>query len=606
MLPAAHATASRSEGKLLALKRDVLRAAALALAIAGLWCLVFERTELAAWTVPVNYSGDSWFTLATLKAARDGHVAPLLPVEVPELGAPYRADWNDFIRQHKPQLWLAGRLARVVGLFPASNLLLVLAAVLSGWAFYGVARYFRTRAEWALVGALAFSLSPFFFYRSLPHLTLTFYWPIPLAILAVTWCFARRGLRLGSRRFWAAAAIAALTGLHNIYFAGLLAQFLVLASLVQLWRMQRRAALAPLLLLGVLVSAVLADNANMIVHAREHGSGLAGRPRSYGNLERFALKPIELFLPPAGAGLLPWRSVADSYYQGALYRGEMGSAYLGLVAVASLAWLTVVTARAHVRRPRGFPPAAFLAVVWVLAYSVVGGLNGLVGALGFAWFRATSRYSIWIMALVLLWAVVRISRWPTLRRRGVSLLAATLAASLAMTDQLRGLVAPGEVQRLRRIVDSDRHFVRSLEAALPAGAMLFQVPVMEFPEGPRIRGATDYEHLRPYLFSSNLRFSYGSDKGHRREAWQERVYDLEAEPLADTLERLGFAGLLVNRKAYTDGGRDLRERLAARGRPEAWESPDGTFLFIRLRPAAAPIRPEALALPTGGEGADLP
>ena len=584
----------------------VLRASALAVLIAGLWCLVYHRTNVEAWQVPVDYAGDSWFTLATLEAARDGHIVPLLPIEVPELNAPFGASWNDFLRQHKLQLWLAGRLARLVGLFPASNLLLVLAAVLSGWTFYGVGRYFRARAEWAFAGALAFSLSPFFFYRSLPHLTLTFYWPIPLAILVVTWCFARRGLRIGSRRFWLAVGIVFVTGLHNIYFAGLLAQFLVLASGAQLWRTKRRgAALAPLLLLGVLVSVVLADNANMILHAREHGPGLDSVLRPYGNLERLALKPIELLLPPAGVGLAPWRSVADAYYQGALYRGEMGSAYLGLAGIVSLVWLVIVALRAYIRRPKGFPPAAFLAVAWVLAYSVVGGLNGILGAVGFVWFRATTRYSIWIMALVLLWAVVRVSRWPRLHRRGASLLAATLVASLALADQLRGRVAPGEVQRLRRVMDSDRHFVRSLEAALPAGAMLFQMPVVEFPEGPRIRKATDYEHLRPYLFSSSLRFSYGSDKGRPREEWQARVYDLPAEPLADAAERLGFAGLLVNRKAYVDGGQELRERLGATGRLEAWESPDGTFLFIRLRPAAAPVSPGDLALPATGTEAGL-
>jgi hypothetical protein len=606
MRPATHAFAGCFERKHSTLKRDVLRAAALALAIAGLWCLVYERTSVESWTVPVNYGGDSWFTLATLKAARDGHIVPLLPITIPELGAPFEADWNDFPRQHKLQLWLAGRLARVAGLFAASNLLLVLAAVLSGWAFYAVGRHLRSRAEWAFAGGLAFSLSPFFFYRSLPHLTLAFDWPVPLAILVVTWCFARRGLRIGSRRFWLAVGIAALTGLHNVYFAGLLAQFLVLASVIQLSRRQRRAAaLAPVLLLGVLVSAVLVDNANMILHAPEHGVGLASGPRPYGSLERFALKPIELVVPPAGTGLVPWGSVADAYYQGALYRGEMGSAYLGLAGIASLVWLLIVTLRAYVRRPKGFPPATFFAVAWVLAFSVVGGLNGLLGALGFSWLRATSRYSIWIMALVLLWAVVRVSRWPRLQHRTVGLLAAAALASLALTDQVRGRVAPGEVQRLRRVVDSDRHFVRSLEAALPRGAMLFQLPVVEFPEGPRIRKASDYENLRPYLYSSSLRFSYGSDKGHPREAWQARVADLPAEALADAAERLGFAGLLVNRKAYADGGRELRERLAATGRLEAWESADGTFLFIRLRPANAPIPPGALELPADGTEADL-
>ncbi len=67
---------------------------------------------------------------------------------------------------------------------------------------------------------------------------------------------------------------------------------------------------------------------------------------------------------------------------------------------------------------------------------------------------------------------------------------------------------------------------------------------------------------------------------------------LEPEALADALERIGFAGLLVNRKGYEDGAQALRERLAASGRLEAWESPDGDFLFVRLRPAVDPVPPD--------------
>jgi len=122
--------------------------------------------------------------------------------------------------------------------------------------------------------------------------------------------------------------------------------------------------------------------------------------------------------------------------------------------------------------------------------------------------------------------------------------------------------------------------------------MLFQLPVVDFPEGRQVHQATDYEHLRPYLHATQLRFSYGSDKGRPREAWQRRAEALELEALVDALERIGFSGLLVNRKGYADGASELRERLAASGRQEAWESPDRDFLFIRLRPAAEPSAPD--------------
>ncbi len=531
-------------------KRDLLRAALLAAGLALVWCLAYGRTNRESWTIPVSYHGDGWFVLATLKAARDGHVVPFVPITVPELNAPFGANWNDFLRQHKLQLWLAGLMARGLGLFPAANLVLLLAHVLAGCSFYGVARYFRARPEWALAGGAVFAFSPFLFYRGLDHLTLSYCWPIPLAILLVAWGFSPRGIPLLSRRFWIGLVVVVLAGLHNIYYAGLLAQFLALAGLAPLLRARRRAlALSPWLLLVALGVTVLLDNVNMLAYRVAHGPGLPNLLRPYGNLERYALKPIELLLPAPGWGLLP-NPLAAAYAQGALYRGEMGSAHLGLAGLLGLLGMCFSAFRGLLRRRRGPMPAALLAIFWILAYSVVGGLNGLLGTLGFVWFRATNRYSVWILALGLLWSV-----------------------------------------------DSDRAFVRSLEASLPSGAMVFMLPVVDYPEGARVRKALDYEHLRLYLFAERLRFSYGSDKGRPREEWQRRIEELPPEQMASELEGFGFAGLILNRKAYEDGGEALRLALAAEGRGEAFSSPDRDFLFVRLRPGATPRLPEVGGAP---------
>jgi hypothetical protein len=122
--------------------------------------------------------------------------------------------------------------------------------------------------------------------------------------------------------------------------------------------------------------------------------------------------------------------------------------------------------------------------------------------------------------------------------------------------------------------------------------MVFMLPVVDYPEGTRVRKALDYEHLRLYLFADRLRFSYGSDKGRPREEWQRHLEELPPEQMASELEGFGFAGLILNRKAYEDGGEALRLALAAGERGEAFSSPDHDFLFVRLRPRATPRLPE--------------
>jgi hypothetical protein len=164
--------------------------------------------------------------------------------------------------------------------------------------------------------------------------------------------------------------------------------------------------------------------------------------------------------------------------------------------------------------------------------------------------------------------------------------------TLTLADQLPPRTPSSAIWGTHWRLASDAALVQSVEARLPPGSMLFQLPVVDFPEGRQVLGATDYEHLRPYLNAKRLRFSYGSDKGRAREAWQRRAEALPPTEMARALERLGFAGLLVNRKAYADGGAELRDTLVAELRSEAWESPDHDFLFIRLQPAPVPEAPD--------------
>ncbi len=91
----------------------------------------------------------------------------------------------------------------------------------------------------------------------------------------------------------------------------------------------------------------------------------------------------------------------------------------------------------------------------------------------------------------------------------------------------------------------------------------------------------DYEHFRPYFYSSTLRFSYGTDKGRPSDAWQHRVGSLPPEEMIREIGRLGFAGIILNRRGYRDGGGDLLGALQALGRVPAAETADLVFVPVR-------------------------
>ncbi len=579
------------------MKRDLLRAAALSAFVASVWCVVYGRTTIDAWKAPVHYGGDTVSFLAYLKAARDGHVVPVAETFVPELNAPYEANWNDYPRPQKAFFWLAGRTARVIGVFEAANLLLLLAHLLAGLAFFAAARYLRVRPGWSSVGAVAFACSPYIFYRSLSHLALSFYWHIPLDVLVVGWCFRRHGLRVRSRRFAVALAVALAAALFNVYYAALFVQLLILSALAQVVRGSWRKAVAPLLLSGALVGLFALESLGTLLYPLEHGRNLAAVYRSYADLERYALKPIELVLPPPGNGLLHYGSLAEGYWQNA--RGEVGSAYLGLVAIAGLSWLLGGPLAAMIQGRRVFIPPALGAVVWILAFSVAGGVNGVLGSLGVVLLRGTNRYSIWLTAIALLILIGRLSRasWP---RRLPAVVGPALFALLILFDQTPGFPKPETLLYQSQALERDRVFAQRIEASFPGRPMLFMLPVLDFPEGGGIRQMGDYEHFRPYLFTSRVRYSYGTDKGRPRESWQRRVEAMLPAKMVDRLEGYGFSGIVVDRRAYADSGRSLLAGLAGAGRTVAFDEVGGGRAVVRLSPRSPARLPEGA--PRLGEG----
>lgn len=535
---------------------------------------------------------------AAEKSVAEGSFVPLLPKFNPHLGAPYVANWNDFPVIDEPLLFVGGTLSRFIGLFAATNALVLAAHVLAGLSLFAVCRALRYRWQWSFAAALAFALAPYAFQRGLSHLNLTYYWHVPLGLLVCWWCAARDGVEIRSRRFWFGLAVALVTGVSNVYYTNMFLQFLGFAALAQAVRRNswRRVA-TPIVLGGACFSAFLAMNVDTLYHRAVHGKNSEVAHRMYEALEIYALKPLDLFIPPGNHRLEAAREFRKDYQldkaRRAYVRGEGPVPYLGLAGIGALLCLALVCASRSLREPRQPLPVEALGISWIVLFSVIGGVNGFLGQLGLTLFRCTNRFSIHVLALSLLFgarALTRVSAsWrPSRVNAGMLLL-----VGLICWDQLPLQKTAESLARTEMRVSSDRAFTAAMEDALPPSAMVFQLPVMPFPESWPIHQMTDYEHLRPYLYSTDLHFSYGSDKGRAREKWQDVAARQPVPELVATLERAGFAALYINRKGYPDGGAALLTKLREAGRTTVIESPAGDLVCVLLHPAVSPELPQS-------------
>lgn len=563
------------------------------------WCSHYNRWTKASWEVAVNYVGDrSWdmtFTgdalwgMAATKAMADGEIAPILPKYPISLGAPFRANWNDFpsIEEGVNAWWAL--LARMFGIFVGSNLALLCAHLLAATSFYWTCRYLGYNPALTLMGAALFALSRYAFWRNLPNLSLTYYWHLPLGLLVAWWCIRPTPVK-GAKKWFVCVASTVLFGVQSPYFSGMFMQLLFWAAFFSIARTRDwRRAMAPATLALVLVATVGLMNLDTMYSRIVDGPNVVATRRDYAGIERYALRPVELFLPRSHSLAAFSRWANEVYFETTMIPGEEGSVYLGIVGILALAMLAYASIQAVAKGDLQKVSSHFWCVCLIVAFSIIGGLNGLAGLLGFWLFRASNRYSIVILAVLLLFLVKQLNlltrRWPF---SGIAALSVFLL-SLGIYDQVPPRYPELELAARRSFL-GEKKLVSQIEARLPENSKVFQLPVYDFPEGPQINNMRDYEHFRPYLHSHTLRFSYGAIKGRDQGRWQKEAEQSGPYHLVKLLEEYGFSAVLLNKHGYADGAASLIEELRSRGKSHVLARSDD-WVCIALNPVRRPTLP---------------
>jgi len=572
-----------------------LRYAALAIISVIIWCTVYDRWSPEHWSVPVEYgwkgeSSDVVGNLAGFKSAMDGHFWPMIFHNNPQLGAPYSANWNDYPATEDFLFWATGVLAKVIGLFAAANFAVMTLQTLAVLAFYYAARRLKCDWGWSAAGGLLFGMAPFAFAHSLHHFVVTAYGHVALGALVCFWVSNGRGLRIGTRDYWIAIGIAAATGCLNVYYASIFIQMVGIGLIIQWLRHGWRAAIPPFTIGCTAFAAFLVMDLHTVLYGLIHGHNPTALLRNYPQMELYAMKLEDFFMPFPTHRIPMLADIGKKFYSlTSLKAEEPPACYFGFAGIAAFLWLAVVTVRNAIARDRKRVPFEAVLVLWTLLYATVGGINGMLGVAGIELFRSTTRYCIVILCLSLLFAARRLSLisrnwsspWP--------MLAPLLIGILGLWEFLPP--NPGEdIATTTMVVDSDRTFAQTMEAALPKGGMVFQLPVMDFPENP-IAGVSAYDHFRPYLYTKDLRYSFGSDKGRVDSAWQRVIVGMSPADQIAALERYGFSGIYINKNGYPDKAEALLEQYKEAGRDQVIPSQLDDVCCVILKPSPNPVLP---------------
>lgn len=465
---------------------------------------------------------------------------------------------------------------------------LVLTFPLAAVAAVALARYLGLSRVTAVLVGVAFAVLPDHFLRGTGHYALATTWVVPVGLLAAVSLVHRPRHRGRARVVWEAALLVGLVcvTLTSAYY-GVFSGLLIAAAGVGVLVARRRWADLGLTALrgaalGVpLVAAVMLDRTFL---PSPLGYEAFAVTRGLADAEIYGGKVVAMLLPSSAHRLELFRDLR--YLYDSTFPNPAEGPALGLLASVGFVALVVRSVLHHFRSPgdardRRLDTLAGLTWVALFAYSV-GGLGSLWSlALEGGGIRVWSRMHVVIALLALLAvgvAVDRLRSWWRVGAVGVLLV-------LVALDQTSGLYRFDPAAA--RAVETE---VTELTAAIAerAGddASVYQYPEVTFPIQHRdTTPATAYDGFLPYLYSTDLQWSYGGLQGDPSSDWQVRLGQRPLLEQAALLRAAGFAGILVDTSSLQSSPDELAE-LAALGEPDVTSS-SGRFEYHDLAPLPA-------------------
>ena len=525
--------------------------------------------------IPITYGGDSVFYVVLAKAIATGQWIWFNH----DVGAPFGLPLAAFpqnITFTSAVMWIIARFTSEPGLI--INLFWIVAQVATSVFCHLALRTLKISFLTSLVLSSLYALLPYAFYRNIAHVSLTYMFVPLLAAYALDVLSAATGeARCFTPRMTALVVAACVAmGFDYVYHAFFACFFLLAAGslgaiIEQGWRPVKRVVpLIALIILCALVNLI----PTLITWRIDGVPAIPGK--SPAEAEIYGLKIRQLlgstFIDMLGRNVTwPLETETENKFSrfglviGIGYVMAIGYGLLGLVRPGkTLIW-----------------SAGVLTIAGTLL-ATIGGFGALFAFFVSPDIRAYSRISVYlgffaVFVLGFHLDLVRTYRW----KPAFHILLGGLFA-IALFDQgypTRVLWAGHEPDT--KAYNEERDIVGKIESD-PEINQVYQLPNVSFPPSLARRDRIEYDHGRPYLWSSHIRWSW-PNLSYKYDAWLRAIGRAGSDQFIPNLVASGFNGLWIDRWGYDDTERaivefDMVKRL---GQP-TFVSSNGRYIFYSL------------------------
>ena len=550
-----------------------------------LWMWLVLGLRDAQWHIPITYAPSDPFSTAVMVRSALDHGSVL---ENPRLGAPFRLEFHDYPMADRAHMMAM----RIIGLFRRDfgfvmNLYFLLGFPLTAIAAVHALRSIGVGRVPAFTAGILYAFLPYHFYRGQAHLFLSSYYHVPLVCLVAIHIAAkvqRAPWSMPRKVLLGAAAICLFTGFASIYYSFFAVFALAVAGCIGAVRTRDwRPAIAATACILPICIAVGIQLLPSYQYAREHGpNNSTNRPLS--EVQILGLKLSQMMLPVPGHRIPAMAELRRSYSRGTgAVAPDNFIQTLGVVCSVGLVLsFGYVVAAGFLRRPEEITYATAALALAVFLFGVTDGFGLLFGFLVSTKIRDYSRLVPFLSFFFFAVLAIVASR-GTERAHVPGYIAKCLAILilvLGLLDQNPSFASA--YPSMRQEFESDRAFVARIEAELPAGAMIFQLPYVPYPESDPLFTLLDYSLFRQYLNSHHLRWSYGAIKGRVGDAWARAMSKQSVSDMVPRLKAAGFHGITIDRRGFADRAQSLESQLAAETGSEPFVSADGNLVYFRV------------------------
>ena len=516
--------------------------------------IVYRKWSVEAWQYPISYQADHLAVHFYTRMYSTGQLIPFLSKSVPIMNAPNGVDLSDLPNNEDILYYTIAVFQKFFGQFFGANLAVVALMILNGLSFYLFLTYYGIRNNLSTAGGVLVALSHFMLLRGFEHVMLIGAWFLPFMLIISDWCFNSTTVWTKNKKIFT-GLVSLTTGLSFPYYTFIFGQFLFFGAIKPALQKKGRLIVAPMFAIALSIFGLALGQIDTFLYRLKAGPNTLILTRDLSSIEQYSMKIADLFLPYTHLikGFQNWAH--KIYYDRPfLIHTEPGFSYLGLIGCLAFVYAIGIPIWHFFRGKKQEVDSFWLYLYWLVGFSISGGLNFLISIVaGMYLFRCTNRYSILVLIISLFLFFRKVNpHWG--RQAAIALICIALIDLPARTRFT-------EYAEIKNRVDADRDFVSKIEKNLPAGAMIFQLPVVDFPEYPKLFEMTDYEHFRPVLYSSQFRWSYASMKGRPDNDWQKEAERKSITELVLLLREKGFSAIYLNKRGFADRGQKMMDEL---------------------------------------------